>query len=685
MIVILGIGTYTSKFPNLIGVSRDYGNIIYSLNYRRGYTIVYFNKKNTLKHVNYRIKRNSQIKDKFKLTWSKEEINNFNQTIKETILSIDTNQDSNKHDGLIYFISCHGGTNNVIYDSSCKEVKIDDIIEVFDNENCEYLRGKPKLFIMDFCRGDLQSKPKQNSGYIDNNNNNDSYIKIDSNKTESKNNTKFGTSINTNNISIDNVKDAVENVIHHKSSDVRTIYPNIDGYQTIDGGYKGGYLIRSFTKVINNDQWFHMFVLDQLIMQTKIVFKKLIGPLSGQVIDDSNRMQYFVKFQENLHLIPLSTTLLSIDNDNSINKNTSSLYKNDKFSSVSASIGAKNVSTEIVRHPLVVGIGIRGNNYNEHNTDETSSDDMENFENIILYDCCNIKNSFHNRCGYDIIYQTKTNEIKHLKNWQEYGIEMKDSNNFKTQWIDEEFDDFNEYILDQIIANHNNKSAVNYDALIYVLSASHGNLENIIYDSNGEELVLDFIFDLFDNENCKYLRNKPKIFILNCGRGDKVSKLLTNPLENDTANEPTEPKNSTNNTKQDENVTNNSNNSAIHDTGGESDHVSKQFCNELTYRRDSHCRFIWANAKGYQMVNDETTRSKGSFLIRNITKVWGHKETYDNLNVSKTLNQIIMDSRTQMGKVKINGDQQAQIIDDNNRMPYFVRFKKANHPNMSNV
>lgn len=99
--MILSIGDYKGQLLKLI-VSRDCGNIIHALNFKRGYNIVYYNKKNKLKHLNYRIKRRNQIKEKFKKTWTVGEIIKFNANIKELLLK---KQEKYKFDGLIYFIS----------------------------------------------------------------------------------------------------------------------------------------------------------------------------------------------------------------------------------------------------------------------------------------------------------------------------------------------------------------------------------------------------------------------------------------------------------------------------------------------------------------------------------------------------------------------------------------------------
>ena len=88
----------------------------------------------------------------------------------------------------------------------------------------------------------------------------------------------------------------------------------------------------------------------------------------------------------------------------------------------------------------------------------------------------------------------------------------------------DEIEQFNEYICEKLL---NNDNQYNYDSLIYIIS-SHGTTGNTIFDSKGEEYILEFAFDVFNNQNCSCLRNKPKIFIIDSSRGEKESNLIKN-------------------------------------------------------------------------------------------------------------------------------------------------------------
>lgn len=60
-----------------------------------------------------------------------------------------------KHTGLcscVIIIMSHGSGPKTFITSDDKEVDLMEVYSIFDNIHCEYLRGKPKLFILQFCR-----------------------------------------------------------------------------------------------------------------------------------------------------------------------------------------------------------------------------------------------------------------------------------------------------------------------------------------------------------------------------------------------------------------------------------------------------------------------------------------------------------------------------------------------------
>ena len=121
--------------------------------------------------------------------------------------------------------------------------------------------------------------------------------------------------------------------------------------------------------------------------------------------------------------------------------------------------------------------------------------------------------AFNRKRGYVIFYMHDTNKPRLIKNkLPEKGKIRKD---FKLEWNSEDIDNFNHKRVSKVL---NNKKS-NYDGLIYIISG-HGDDDDSLIDSFGEEYPLAFIFDAFNNKDCKALRNKPKIFIVDTDRGD---------------------------------------------------------------------------------------------------------------------------------------------------------------------
>lgn len=61
---------------------------------------------------------------------------------------------TSKHDALIVILLSHG-TESGIYGSDGLEVELNDILTYFDNKRCKQMMGRPKVFIVQACRGRL--------------------------------------------------------------------------------------------------------------------------------------------------------------------------------------------------------------------------------------------------------------------------------------------------------------------------------------------------------------------------------------------------------------------------------------------------------------------------------------------------------------------------------------------------
>ena len=123
-----------------------------------------------------------------------------------------------------------------------------------------------------------------------------------------------------------------------------------------------------------------------------------------------------------------------------------------------------------------------------------------------LNDYYNVIRSFNYIRGYDTVFATN-NGVQHLtnKNRVTNTNEIK-SFDFKLKWVEDDMDDFNTHISQKILSSQNNDEAEekvehsgNYDSLIYILS-SHGDCDTALYDSNGEELSLEYIYYEYNNK-----------------------------------------------------------------------------------------------------------------------------------------------------------------------------------------
>ena len=61
--------------------------------------------------------------------------------------------DFSEYSGLIITIITHGGTGNVLYGKDCQPVQLKELAEMFNSAKCKALKNKPKIFIINACRG----------------------------------------------------------------------------------------------------------------------------------------------------------------------------------------------------------------------------------------------------------------------------------------------------------------------------------------------------------------------------------------------------------------------------------------------------------------------------------------------------------------------------------------------------
>ena len=76
-----------------------------------------------------------------------------NKEMKEAVLKVLERPLSTYH-GLIVFIMTHGGERGILFGSDGQHVTVDEMASLFNGSNCPQLVGKPKIFVIQACRGD---------------------------------------------------------------------------------------------------------------------------------------------------------------------------------------------------------------------------------------------------------------------------------------------------------------------------------------------------------------------------------------------------------------------------------------------------------------------------------------------------------------------------------------------------
>ena len=113
LIVMMGIGKYDG-LPDLLGVTKDYDNVINTFVNEWNYKTFYQLNDNTTVYSN----NINKLKRNYKLEWNSDEIELFIEQARKCIVQ-------NRHDGLLFGISSHGDTGKVLYDSNCEKIELD--------------------------------------------------------------------------------------------------------------------------------------------------------------------------------------------------------------------------------------------------------------------------------------------------------------------------------------------------------------------------------------------------------------------------------------------------------------------------------------------------------------------------------------------------------------------------------
>jgi hypothetical protein len=75
------------------------------------------------------------------------------QDLLRTLRIISQDPKLETHDAFMFMIIAHGNNNKEVYGFDRQSVRINTIMEMFNNEECRFLRNKPKCFFFNCCRG----------------------------------------------------------------------------------------------------------------------------------------------------------------------------------------------------------------------------------------------------------------------------------------------------------------------------------------------------------------------------------------------------------------------------------------------------------------------------------------------------------------------------------------------------
>ena len=263
-VIVVGIENYSqSHFDNLDGVAWDIKNMI-----KLWSKVYHYCDIETLSNSN---KNKNEKGDK--ILKDRQEFEDYLRIIRGKI-------DANKrNDGLLFIYSGHGIKDAIILANGIK-FKLCKIFEIFNGKECVFLRDKPKVFILDCCRGKNIAE---------------TYKKIE-------NNNNFGQNIMSAQVPIQRQKGPPPAWVHerfHPNSGFATIFGNCENYACNESD-KGGSLIRSIQKIFENPKEIEKYSLRELIIAIRKQTKLLTGSGHGtQCVDFHESLEYKVYFKVN--------------------------------------------------------------------------------------------------------------------------------------------------------------------------------------------------------------------------------------------------------------------------------------------------------------------------------------------------------------------------------------------------
>eukprot|EP01084_Bolivina_argentea_P098617 177215_1 len=211
LVLIICISSYNNAYDNLEGCKIDKQNMIKLWKEHYDYDVI-FNKNDKVGYAD------------------------FMHLLNECRSVLGKKKNKNKYSGLIIIFSCHGDSQNLIC-SDGKKVSRTQIIQWFNGDNVPFMIYKPKIIVMDACRGGPYNFPN----------------------VIPKNKIFKGTNDDE----------------YHPDEQFILLYSTTDGYAVADDDKKGGNVIRTLYDIFSNDDNINKYHLDDLFKATQKKVKKL--------------------------------------------------------------------------------------------------------------------------------------------------------------------------------------------------------------------------------------------------------------------------------------------------------------------------------------------------------------------------------------------------------------------------
>ena len=334
LVAIIGISEYDG-LPNLDGVIKDYENVIKTFSTHWKYNVLFQLKNNRYIYTNDIEKLKLNENKDYKLKWNGDDIDGYVKETRKHIIQ-------QKHNGLIFVISCHGDRGRIMYDSDCEEYELDAIFSMYQpnasalvenyketKEESNYLSQIPKIFVLDMCRGSMSAKPLNTStekqhpkakqkkqDKIAKKDSEEKEIQTppanvqemkDSNKSQSHN-----TNRNKNEkLTFKGVSKDVASQLASQASNFFKMYATPEGYAVASGTQGGGLFLRNFCKVFKDKEFIYNHYWDEIVLKISEYTKREATIISNlvefiQVVEIEGTLEKKLKFfnkMDDLHIL----------------------------------------------------------------------------------------------------------------------------------------------------------------------------------------------------------------------------------------------------------------------------------------------------------------------------------------------------------------------------------------------